>query len=481
MSAEEQHDLVGQTLGKKFLVRRVIGAGGMGVVYEVEHVITKKLGALKLLHRSLASQPRAVERFVREASAAARIENPHIVETYDAGELPSGEPYMFMELLHGSALRDVLVARGRLTFSETRKILLQASNGLAAAHAAGIVHRDIKPENLYITSGSPSHVKILDFGISKFAAHSEHRLTTAGAPMGTPYYMSPEQVAGKSDLDERSDVYALGVVLYECVTGSVPFDAPTLPALSVKIFEGRYTPPSDLQREAPPRLDEVVGRAMAVEPSARYQSMSELKAALEGLAGEEVALAATLESAQGLVPTPQRGPASRETAPLAGESALPEAQRSAPSATPDVRSRDASDAPEAKAPGRSRRALLVGVGVAAVAGAALALNAAKGLSSVTPDDAPAPGPSDDRSRSASSSPPSAASAPALAAPPQPSSVSSAPHERADEAGARGAAASSASNQHRQQAPRPQTSAPSRAARDGLTEENPFGERTPSTF
>ncbi|HEY3500825.1 MAG TPA: serine/threonine-protein kinase, partial [Polyangiaceae bacterium] len=368
MSRVEQDDPIGQTLGKKFLVLRVIGAGGMGLVYEAEHVVTKKRGALKLLHKSLSSQPRAVERFVREASAAARIENPHIVETYDAGELPTGEPYMFMELLTGSAVRELLLSRRRLSFAEAREIVLQAAEGLAAAHAAGIVHRDIKPENLFVASGPPAYVKILDFGISKFSAVSDHRLTAEGAPMGTPYYMSPEQVAGKREVDARADVYALGVVLYECVTGAVPFDAPTLPALSIKIFEGRYTPPSGVLSDVPPGLDELVARAMAVEPSVRFASMQEFSRALAALgSGSPVSLGLTLENA------PR---SAQRTSPLESYAPAPAPRERPSSSAPGALGSTPSRATES-AGGRRKLALAAGVGVAAVAGVAVALNLGK--------------------------------------------------------------------------------------------------------
>ena len=281
---DERDGQVGQILGKKYLVRRVLGAGGMGVVYEVEHVLTKRLGALKLLHRSVASEARIVERFVREASAAGRIGSPHIVETWDAGELPTGEPSTIMELLEGSPVRDLIAKRGRLCFAEAREIVLQAAAGLAAAHAAGIVHRNVKPENLFVCSGQPPLVKLIDFGISKFGAFAaDHRLTAEGTQLGTPYYMSAEQVAGKSDVDARTNVYSLGVVLYECVTGRVPFDAGTLPALSIRIFQGNFTPARELAGDAPLGLDGVLARAMAVEPSQRYASMQEFREAIEQL------------------------------------------------------------------------------------------------------------------------------------------------------------------------------------------------------
>jgi serine/threonine protein kinase len=299
MSDQGSNALEGQILGTKYLVRRLIGQGGMGAVYEVEHVLTKRTGALKLLHQSYASVTSVVERFLREASAAGRIGNPHIVETYDAGALPSGEPYIFMELLTGSAVRTLIEQRGRLSFDEAREIALQVAEGLAAAHAVGIVHRDIKPENLFMCDGASAFVKVLDFGISKFAEqHNVARLTEHGSPLGTPHYMSPEQVVSKRDIDGRVDVYALGVVFYECLTGCVPFDAETLPALSIKIFEGQYPAASLLVKELPAGVDQVLARAMARDPGQRFASMLELHAALSALAVRGAELGArTLASA----------------------------------------------------------------------------------------------------------------------------------------------------------------------------------------
>jgi len=273
MSEVERDVLVGQTLGGKYLVRRVIGVGGMGTVYEVEHELTKRTGALKLLHRHYAQVERVLRRFVREASAAGRIGSPHIVETYDAGELSSGEPYIFMELLRGEPLRARIDRYGRLPFEEARALVGQAARGLASAHAAGIVHRDLKPDNLFVCEADPPFVKILDFGISKFAAiEGDLRLTREFEAMGTPLYMSPEQVAG-SPVDARSDIYALSVVLYECVTGKLPFIANSVAALSVKILAGGAVRPSALAPELPSDLDDFLAHGMALDPSERFANM----------------------------------------------------------------------------------------------------------------------------------------------------------------------------------------------------------------
>jgi eukaryotic-like serine/threonine-protein kinase len=275
----------GTLLAGKLRIIRIIGEGGMGAVYEVEHEFTKHRRALKLLHPDLAMLPGIVARFHREASAAGRIGSPHIVETFDAGTLDTGEPYIVMELLDGKPLGDVIAHKGRLDFLQSLEILRQSCEAIQAAHDAGIVHRDLKPENLFLLNGSRTFVKVLDFGISKFdpARTMDGKLTQDGATMGTPYYMSPEQVRGQSDLDGRTDVYALGVVLYECLTGRKPFAAETLPAIAVLIHEGKYEPLRALRPEAPPELEAVVARAIAVDRDSRFATPGEFARALSAI------------------------------------------------------------------------------------------------------------------------------------------------------------------------------------------------------
>lgn len=286
----EQAIEVGSILSEKFRVVRQIGTGGMGSVYEVEHTITRHRRALKLLHREMAELPEIVTRFLREASAAGHIDNPHIVETFDAGRLDTGEPYLVMELLKGRTLASLLEQRRRLGVVEACDILLQACDGVSAAHAAGIVHRDLKPENLFLVQGPAPFVKILDFGISKFdpVLTGAQGITNVGATMGTPYYMPPEQVRGDHRIDPQADIYALGVILYECLSGTKPFLAETLPHLVVLIAEGRYTPLSVLRPELTPECDAVLARAMASDRGQRWHDVVELAEALRSLRAQAV-------------------------------------------------------------------------------------------------------------------------------------------------------------------------------------------------
>ena len=273
----------GTMLAEKLRVVRVLGAGGMGVVYEVEHTLTRHRRALKVLHAEMLSRPPVVARFLREASAAGHIGNPHIVETFDAGRLVGGEPYIVMELLQGESLAAKQEREKRLGLADLVETVGQACDGVQAAHDAGIVHRDLKPENVFLldTAGAP-FVKILDFGVSKFAgALSEGNLVTReGVALGTPYYMSPEQVAGAATIDGRSDIYALGVILYECASGVRPFEADAFSLLCALIHEGKPRSLGELRPDLPPAFVEVVHRAMAHDRDRRFASARELGAAL---------------------------------------------------------------------------------------------------------------------------------------------------------------------------------------------------------
>lgn len=282
MQPSPQEWVVGSTIAGKFTVLGLRGRGGMGDVLQVEHAFTKRIGALKVLNRECAAQPALVERFIREASAAGRIGSPHIVEMFDAGISPEGLPYIFMELLIGQSLEDVLGSRGALPLPEALDLVLQAAEGLGAAHRAGIIHRDVKPANLFAVdqAGTPL-VKVLDFGISKFnLPDPSGPLTVVGTAMGTPLYMSYEQLLSSNSVDLRTDVYALGVVLYECLTARHPFNAETLVALSVSIQRGEFSPVSRLRPDVPKTIDSFFASCLSPIREQRPKDMAELCAAL---------------------------------------------------------------------------------------------------------------------------------------------------------------------------------------------------------
>jgi serine/threonine-protein kinase len=297
----------------------------MGSVYEVEHEITKHRRALKLMHPDFALRAEHVARFLREASAAGRIGNPHIAETFDAGKLESGEPYIVMELLEGQPLNDLIEARGQLGFAEAISFTLQAAEGVEAAHKAGIVHRDLKPENVFVCAGRAPFVKILDFGISKFDPEKtgDSRLTVDGTTMGTPTHMSPEQIRGRSDIDGRTDVYALGLVLYESVTGTKAYNAETLTQLAVMIHEGRYAPVSQFRADVPAGFEQVIARALDAERDTRYQTMREFMDALASFL--DFGAAQSLARAEAFGARATSAPPTLATQPLASAGAATDA------------------------------------------------------------------------------------------------------------------------------------------------------------
>ncbi len=274
----------GTVIAGKFRVVRPLGAGGMGRVYEVEHELTRHRRALKVLHAGSGTD--VVERFVREASAAARIGNPHVAQTFDAGRLDGGEPYLLMELLEGETLESRVHRTGPIDLGELCAMVHQACDGIHAAHEAGIIHRDLKPDNLFIEVREEGpFVKILDFGISKFdpGQTGAPGITKDGSVMGTPYYMAPEQVRGASSIDARTDVYALGIILYECACGKRPFDATSAEHLAVLIHQGRAVPLAERAPSLPPTFCAIVARAMATDPRDRFESARALADALAPL------------------------------------------------------------------------------------------------------------------------------------------------------------------------------------------------------
>jgi serine/threonine-protein kinase len=304
----------GDIIDGKYRIVRLIGEGGMGAVYEAENMRIHRKVAIKVLHSGVAQTGEAVSRFEREAQAAGRIGSEHIVEVLDLGNLPSGDRYMVMEFMDGDSLSGRIRARGRLTPQEAYPILHQLLEALSAAHGAGIIHRDLKPDNVYLLKsrgGKADFVKLLDFGISKFnqmSGDSGFSMTRTGAVMGTPYYMAPEQAKGSRDLDHRVDLYAAGVILYESVTGEVPFNADTFNELLFKIVLEQARPVEQAVPGIDPNFAAIVNKSMAREPAARFQSAREFQSALEQwAAGAGPQLAAALNaSARAGTPAPQQ-------------------------------------------------------------------------------------------------------------------------------------------------------------------------------
>lgn len=274
----------GVVLAGKFRIEQVLGQGGMGVVVAAHHLQLDERVALKFLLPEALSNAEAVARFAREARAAVKIKSEHVARVTDVGTLDNGSPYMVMEYLQGTDLSDRVANHGALPIDEVVEYVLQACEALAEAHAIGIVHRDLKPANLFLTrrADGSACVKVLDFGISKVTtgSDSEMNMTKTATVMGSPLYMSPEQMASARDVDPRTDIWAIGAIIHELVTGNVPFVADTMPQLCAKILQEPAPPLRDARPDAPPGLQEVVARCLQKNPTDRYPTVAELAADL---------------------------------------------------------------------------------------------------------------------------------------------------------------------------------------------------------
>jgi serine/threonine-protein kinase len=275
----------GDVLAGKYRVERILRQGGMGIVVAAEHLQLRLRVALKLLLPSACAAPEAVNRFLREARAASQIQSEHVVRVTDAGTLESGMPYMVMEFLRGADLLEVIQTQGPILIGDAIDWVLQACEPLAEAHKLGIVHRDLKPSNLFVTrraDGSPL-IKVLDFGISK-AMGLEGALsvntTASTAFLGSPAYMSPEQIRSAKHVDERTDIWALGVVLHELLTGRPVYQADTVSALMAMVLTDPPTPVRQIRPDVPAGLEQVILRCLEKDRTRRYASVGELATAL---------------------------------------------------------------------------------------------------------------------------------------------------------------------------------------------------------
>ncbi|MBN1608798.1 MAG: protein kinase [Polyangiaceae bacterium] len=281
----EGDPLIGRDIQGRYRVLRRLGSGGMGVVYLGEHLMIKRKVAIKTLHAQFALQPSVVQRFHREALAATSIGNEHIVEVTDMGRLDNGALFMVLEYLDGTDLGQEIETQGPQPLGRMTRIMLQLCDALGAVHDKGIVHRDLKPDNIFLIrrGDDADFVKVLDFGISKFKTSlddSGAKMTRTGMPMGTPYFMSPEQARGQSDVDHRADIHALGAIMYYALCGRYPFDATNLPELLIKICTEVPPPLSSLRPDLPRELEAVVHRALAPSREKRFADCAELRQAL---------------------------------------------------------------------------------------------------------------------------------------------------------------------------------------------------------
>ncbi|MBI5489639.1 MAG: serine/threonine protein kinase [Deltaproteobacteria bacterium] len=347
-------DRTGQIIGEKYRLVRLLGEGGMGAVYEAQHSLIGRRCAVKFLHAECARQPEIAQRFMREAQAASAIGHPGIIDIYDFGVAADGAPYLVMEFLAGDSVAKRIERSGKVPIPQAAEIAAQTLSALAMAHRRGIVHRDLKPDNLQLLQvpGMPTTIKILDFGISKMtlAGDPAGRMTQTGAVLGTPLYMAPEQAAGRTDVDSRIDIYAMGVIVFELVTGCVPFAGANFNQILVAILTQPFPSPRTVLPDMPAAFEAVIMKATAREREDRYASA---EAMLHDLLPF---LDAGARARLGLEP---------DALAFAATTAVPVVD----SAVALVHTEVARAAPRTAAvgPAKGRRGLVIGVGIAAAA------------------------------------------------------------------------------------------------------------------
>lgn len=306
----EIESLVGQSVAGKYKLVRVLGTGGMGAVYEAVNTWTDRRVALKLMLGVHSQNHEQVERFLREARAAGRIEHPNIVQVLDVGQCEDGAFFLVQEFLSGQDLRALLAARIRLSPREARALMVPVMSALGAAHALGVVHRDIKPENIFMVQSPTGErvPKVIDFGIAKLteAENSELTVTRTGIVIGTPLYMSPEQARGARNVGAQSDVWSLGVVLFECLAGRCPFDGESYNEVMALLLTQRAPRLDDLAPETPHAVADVVAKALEPDTSRRYRTMDAFAEAVRSCTAfdsEQVASASASPTVRGDAPT----------------------------------------------------------------------------------------------------------------------------------------------------------------------------------
>lgn len=279
---------VGDIIEGKYEIERVVGHGGMGVVFAAKHLMLEHPVALKFLWGPSVLSEASKERFLREGRAALRIESDHIIRVMDVGISEQGAPFVVMELLQGSDVRSLLASDGPIPWREVVRIVLQALDAVGAAHDAGVIHRDLKPANLFLVQTLQNgRVKVLDFGVSKITSDQKSStLTSTEAMLGSPVYMAPEQMEDASRVDARADVWSLGVTMFEMMAGALPFGGGTVAALHRPILDSKGVSVREHVPDVPKSIDAVIRRCLSVEPKERYANGNALRKALEGALGD---------------------------------------------------------------------------------------------------------------------------------------------------------------------------------------------------
>jgi serine/threonine-protein kinase len=308
--------LVGAILADRYEIVRRIGEGGMGAVYEARHSIIGKRVAIKVLLEKFLESEELMARLLQEARLASSIGHQNIVDVTDFGTTRDGRAFVVMEYLEGESLAQLIIRDAPLPVERSLGIVKQAASALAAAHAKGIVHRDVKPENIYLVRrGEQDFVKVVDFGVSKAVRAREEgdaqwqRLTRTGTVLGTPLFMSPEQAAGSEDVDERADIWAMALILYECLTGELPFRGNNYLGVIAQIQNKEVAPPSALRPELgiPPAVDRVVMRGLEKDRTRRYPQMDRFARDLDRLLAGEIDVGLADEGAGPARPAPSSG------------------------------------------------------------------------------------------------------------------------------------------------------------------------------
>lgn len=383
---------VGDVLATKYRVEKILGIGGMGMVVAATHLELDQRVALKFMLPDAMRSDQAMDRFLREAKAAVKLRSEHVCRVLDVGRLETGAPYIVMEYMEGQDFADTIQHRGRLSANEAVDYVMQALEGLAEAHVNSIVHRDLKPGNLFVTSdneGLPL-VKVLDFGISKSSVAGS--ATRTGEIMGSPSYMSPEQMTSSKNVDARADIWAMGVILYQALTAALPFDGDTLPALCMSVMNNQPPPITAHRPDIPPGLAAAIMRCMEKNPDARYRDVADLAAAIAPF-GSESAPASAVRIARVLR---RSGPS-----PAVSNSAMPATIIATPTPAPGARvttlggSAGAVSAPTTPTSPSATKLAFFGIGAAAIAGVVVVMifggsrgSSGHGAAAVTPSSQP---------------------------------------------------------------------------------------------